>query len=389
MTGFRLEPVDTLFFRDGTPFTADSAQQDGVDSLFPPHPPTVAGALRAALARANGWNGNGRWPDYIRRVLGDRWDDPGTLAIDGPFVLHDEEPVFRAPRHLLGATGASGWLPRALLRPGPATLCDLGDAIRLPETPPSAEEIMPLDVSNDHWLTRAGMQAVLHGGCPAADQVVERRELWRAEPRIGLERQRETRTAKSSMLYSSTHVRLTQGRPRPRRADHRGDVALGVRVSGIPESWKLPDGGLVPLGGESRLVECHRWSVDPALTIPRDEIVASGRAAVIALSPLDLDGAVDENGLSLDVPGGGDVELACACLDRPLRIGGWDSLTRRPHPVRSVLAPGSVLFCEAAEPRRFLEAMTRESGLPCLGRRQAFGFGAVALGIWPIESEAM
>lgn len=388
MTGFRLEPVDTLFFRDGTPFTADSAPQDGVDSLFPPHPPTVAGALRAALARANGWNGQGRWPEDICRVLGDGWDDPGTLSIDGPFLLHGEEPLFRAPRHLLGVTGACGWRPRLLLRPGPATLCDLGEAIRLPEVPPSAEEIMSLEVSDDHWLTRAGMQAVLRGQCPPENQVVERQALWRAESRIGLERQRQTRTAEEGLLYSSNHVRLMHGRPYPRRPGPRDDVALGARVSGIPESWKLPDGGLVPLGGESRLVECHRWSVDPALAMPRDEIVAGGRAAVIALSPLDLDGAVDETGLSLGVPGGGDVEIVSACLGRPLRIGGWDSLTRRPHPVRSVLAPGSVLFCEAAEPRRFLEAMTGGTGLPSLGRRQAFGFGAVALGIWPIGSEA-
>ncbi len=388
MTGFRLEPLDTLFFRDGTPFTADSAPQDGVDSLFPPHPPTVAGALRAALARANGWDGHGRWPEDICRVLGDGWDDPGRLSIEGPFLLLDEAPLFRAPRHLLGATGATGWRPRAFLRPGPATLCDLGDAVRLPEAPPSTEEIMSLAVSDGHWLTRAGMEAVLRNRCPSEDQVVESRALWGEESRIGLERQQQARTARESMLYSSTHVRLMHGRPPLRRSGHHGDVSLGARVSGIPESWKLPVGGLTPLGGESRLVECHRWSGGPALDTPRDEIVASGRAAVIALSPLDLDGTVDANGSSLAVPGGGDVGIVSACLDRPLRIGGWDSLTRRPHPLRSVLAPGSVLFCEAAEPRRFLEAMTGRTGLPSLGRRQAFGFGAVALGIWPLESEA-
>ena len=388
MTGFRLEPVDTLFFRDGTPFTADSAPQDGVDSLFPPHPPTVAGALRAALARANGWNGHGRWSEDICCVLGDGWDDPGRLSIDGPFLLHDEEPLFRAPQYLLGASGPSGWRPRTLLRPGPPALCDLGDAVRLPEIPSSAEEILSLGASDGHWLTRAGMQTVLRGRCPSGNEVMESRALWGEEPRIGLKRQQQTRTAEENMLYSSTHVRLMHGRPCLRRPGQPGDVSLGVRVSGIPKSWKLPIGDLVPLGGESRVAECHRWTGDPALDMPRDEIVASGRAAIIALSPLDLDGAVDANGLFLTVPGGGNVEIASACLDRPLRIGGWDSLTRRPHPLRSVLAPGTVLFCEAAQPRRFLDAMTGGTGLPSMGRRQAFGFGAVALGIWPIESEA-
>lgn len=387
MTGLRLEPLDTLFFRDGTPFTADSTPQDGVDSLFPPHPPTVAGAVRAALARANGWNGQGRWPESLCRVLGDGWEHPGTLSIDGPFLLYGEEPAFRAPQHLLGATGASGWRPRLLLRPGPAALCDLGDTVRLPVAPPSMKESGALAASDGNWLTRAGMEAVLCGRCPAENEVLESRVLWRQESRIGLERQQGTRTAEEGMLYSSTHVRLIQGRPGSQLTDRVGDVSLGARVSGIPESWSLPVGDLVPLGGESRLAECRGWSVDPALDVPRDEIVDGRRAVVIALSPLDLDGAVDENGLTLEIPGGGEVEIVCACLDRPLRIGGWDSLTRRPHSLRSVLAPGSVFFCEVAEPRRFLAAMTGGTGLPSLGRRQAFGFGAVALGIWPAESE--
>ena len=71
MTGVRLEPLDTWFFRDGTPFTADSAPQEDVRSLFPPHPPTVAGALRAALALSRGWSGRGRWSQEIAGVLGD------------------------------------------------------------------------------------------------------------------------------------------------------------------------------------------------------------------------------------------------------------------------------------------------------------------------------
>ena len=376
MIGFRLDPVDTLFFRDGTPFTADSAPQDDVNSLFPPHPATVAGALRAALARANGWNGHGRWPEAVGGVLGDGSDDPGMLSIDGPFLLRDERVLFRAPRHLLGATGAAGWLPRVLLRPGPAVVCDLGGAVRLPEAPPSGEETPALDTGDRQWLTAAGMETVLRGACPSATEVVTRDALWSEEARIGLERERQTRTAKEGMLYSTRHVRLKHG------------VSLGARVAGVPESWTLPFDRLVSLGGESRLVECRPWRVDPALAVPRSPIITTRRVAVIALSPLDLNAAVATGGQPLLVPGGGDVRIVSACLDRPLRIGGWNSLVRRPLPLRSVLAPGSVLFCEVAEPNRFLEAMTGRSGLPSLGERQAFGFGTVALGTWPNESEA-
>ena len=119
MIGVRLEPVDTWFFRDGTPFAADSAPQDGVASLFPPHPASVAGALRAALARCNGWNGAGRWPTELDAVLGDGPDDIGALSVDGPFLLRDGQPLFRAPRHLLGSTDAGAWTPRVLSSSGP------------------------------------------------------------------------------------------------------------------------------------------------------------------------------------------------------------------------------------------------------------------------------
>ena len=376
MIGFRLEPVDTLFFRDGTPFAAGSAPQDGVNSLFPPHPTTVAGALRAGLAQANGWNGHGRWPERVSNVLGDGSDDLGLVSIDGPFLLRDNEPLYRAPRHLLGATDSAGWQPRVLLRPGPAAACDLGDAVRLPETPSYGDETAALKPGDRQWLTPAGMEAVLRGELPSTTELVASDALWKEEPRIGLERERHTRSAKEGMLYSTRHVRLIHA------------VSLGVRVAGIPGSWTLPFGRLVPLGGESRLVECRRWTVDPILTVPRESIVASRRVAVIALSPLDIDAAVATGREPLVVPGGSDVRIVSACLDRPLRIGGWDALARRPLPLRPVLAPGSVLFCEVADPCRFLEAMTAVRGRPSVGARQRFGFGAVALGTWPHESEA-
>ena len=118
MTGVRLQPVDTWFFRTGTPFTAGSAPQEDVRSLFPPHPPTVTGVLRSALALSRGWNGRGRWSREIAGVLGDGPENLGMLSLDGPFLLRNEEPLFRAPRHLLGIDYPAGWTPVAFLRPG-------------------------------------------------------------------------------------------------------------------------------------------------------------------------------------------------------------------------------------------------------------------------------
>ena len=225
MIGTRFEPADTLFFRGGTPFTADSAPQDGVESLFPPHPATTAGALRAAFALCNGWSGHGRWAKHLGEILGDGPNDLGALAVDGPFLLRDCEPLFPMPRHLLGSNEAGRWIPRLLLRPGPEVACDLGDAVRLPEVPQTAGDAQGFKPGDGLWLTCSGMEAVLCGALPPEDTVVSRHELWSEEVRIGLERDGAARTAVEGMLYSTRHVRLRRG------------VSLGLQVTGVPDGW--------------------------------------------------------------------------------------------------------------------------------------------------------
>ncbi len=375
MTGVRLQPLDTWFFRDGTPFTADSAPQEDVRSLFPPHPPTVAGALRAALALSRGWSGRGGWSREIAGVLGDGPENPGVLSFDGPFVMRkpDDEPLFRAPRHLLGVADPDGWKPSAYFRPGDPIACDLGDATRLPEAPAERSGDWTTRKAGDrHWLTAAGMNAVLRGELPAVTDVVSSDSLWSEEPRIGLARDPNTRTAEEGFLYSTRHVRLARG------------VSLGVRIAGLPADWRPPIGRTLSFGGEGRMAEWREWNSALSLDKYMPTTTHGGQVTVIALSPLDLADDVCLGRRPLEALGGAVV--VCACLDRPLRIGGWDSLARRPLPLRSVLSPGSVLFCEGAAPERVRNIITT-GGLVRVGARRPLGFGLAALGAWPHNQE--
>jgi len=373
MTGIRLHPVDTWFFRDGTPFTADSAPQDNVGSLFPPHPPTVVGALRAALAYANGWNGTLPWPPCIRNVLGDG-PDLGGLRFSGPFLLRNEELLFPLPQHLLGTNGREGWAPAGFLRPGAPVTCDIGNDVRLPEAVAARQDSGRLGAGSDRWLARDGMNAVLRGECPGTSEVVSSECLWKSEPRIGLERDSATHTALEGMLYSTRHVRPCRG------------VSLGMRIASLPTDWKLPFGRLSPFGGESRLAEFCEWQAGIEFHAPRDwralldRIGDTREVVLVALSPLDIEEDLRPGKVFDDL---GGVRVVSACLDRPRRIGGWDSCARRPLPLRSVLPPGSALFCEIPDPERFVGAVQADSGLARVGSRREWGFGLVALGVWP------
>ena len=371
MIGVQLQPVDTWFFRDGTPFTQDSTPQENVRSLFPPHPPTVVGALRAALARDNGWTGQGRWPQRICDVLGDGPEHLGALSFVGPFLLRNEEPLFHAPRHLLGSTAGALWHPDAFLRPGAPVMCDLAprEGIRLPEVSSNTEDIEKLKTGDGRWLTRDGMGTVLRGGLPRPNDVIPDRCLWSDEPRIGLERDNTTRTAMEGMLYSNQHIRPLRG------------VALGVKIAGLPQGWTPPFEELIPVGGESRLAECQEWDTELALETDMEKIKATGKAAVIALSPVELTEDICRGAEPIDDLCG--ARVVSACLDRPSRIGGWNSLACRPLPLRSVLGSGSVLFCEIDDPEHFAENMATGDGLARIGSRREWGFGLVAVGNWP------
>ena len=251
MIGVRLDPVDTWFFRDSTPFAAGASPQEGVPSLFPPHPPTVAGALRAALARENGWDGVGNWRDAkIIDALGDGPDDLGKVSFDGPFLLSGGKPMFRAPRHLLGQlpgkTEGDKWNPTVFLRPGDPVECDLGE-VRLPQTASSVEDPETLKPGDDIWLTAQGMTAALAARLPNAEDVDNSGAFWDSEYRIGLGRDNRTRTAVEGLLYSARHSRLRKG------------VSLGVRALGMPDDWRAPFDRMMTLGGEGRLAECAEW----------------------------------------------------------------------------------------------------------------------------------
>ena len=368
MIGAQLCPVDSWFFRDGIPFTAGSASQEEVGSLFPPHPPTVVGALRAALARSRGWNGRDRWSREICAVLG-TGPDLGALSFSGPLLLDGGRPLFRAPRHLLGIDRSGKWEPSALLRPGSPVVCDLGDDARLPQLPDVGDDAHELKAGGHHWLTPAGMNAVLRGHPPSSDEVKLSNDLWKPEPRIGLQRDASLRTAKEGMLYSTRHVRLRSG------------VSIGARIAGVPPDWPRPSGNLIPFGGEGRLADCQEWTSELGLDTPVDVIKKTGRVTLVALTPLDVPKEIADG--TEPVTGLGGIRIVCACLDRPQRIGGWDSLDRGPLPVHSVLPPGSVLFCEITDVDRFAAAVAGDDGLGYVGSRADWGFGLVALGVWP------
>ncbi len=371
MTVIRFEPLDTLFFRDGRPYNREEQNQAGVRSLFPPAPSTLVGAVRAACARAMGWE-RGAWNTGISARLGDG-SDLGPLRFRGPVVQWNGESLFPAPANLMAKpTATTESAPSTLLAPADiGAACDFGNDARLPIAN-SATDCAKLLGEQGWWITSRGLEALLEGRSPDPACLVHRRKLWETEARVGIARSGTTRTTGENAMYSPSHVRLGRG------------VALAMEARELPhECIDALQHRPWPVGGEARACWLHPDEDPLPLPDAPDLVVADRRLhyAVTVLTPADT-GAPPRPGEPgyAGLPG----RIVSACLPRPTLIGGWDSRTMEPLALRPHLPAGSVLFIEATS-----DAVGEVEALhgAAIGKRTAWGFGLVAVGLWSQHSD--
>jgi CRISPR-associated protein Cmr3 len=350
MTWIRIAPADAWFLRDGRPYTKGDTIQANVPSQFPPTPLTLTGAVRAGLALSNGWSGRGSWGSLQSVVLGSGPENTAELFVRGPFLMKDDQLLMPVSRHTI-VRKANDRRIFSLLELADSAECDL-DASVLPQRSASDREHAGWKTVENGYLDCDAQDRIVVALPP--NQIIPEDEVFRLEWRVGIARNRETHTTGEGALYSSAYVRLPQG------------VALAAEVSGVPDDWKWP--AMVPFGGEGRLGSITRIDRPRTAKLPRSDV---SEIAVVCATPLRL--PLTDGSVRAPLPGNqffeslglSDIELISACIDRPLMIGGWDSLAPGPTPLRPCLAPGSVLFC-------------RGSGLAQLQTSQAAGFGADA-----------
>ncbi len=388
LKAYSLSPVDSWFFRDGRPFNQGEKAQTDVQSMFPPFATTIVGAIRASLARSLGWNGHGDWPAEIKARLGDG-QNLKPLKFQGPYLIWETdgriEPLFPVPLNILGKEPSSdedSWT-FARLTPGKGISCDLGKDVRLP----AAKNATGMKSLYGFFLSLEDLRNVLHGaelqqvnpvcgkkplalpqGCDMKPN--SREVLWDLEYSVGIERNYVTRTAKEGAIYSAQRVRLCRG------------VALAIHVDGLSDDMDLPAN--MTLGGESRMAYAEPLDKPIDLTETPELQSSEGkiRFTVTHITPAYFEGGLPGPGEELlGIPG---AKVVSASLERPLRIGGWDSVPARkgPMPLKPFIPPGSTWFCEAEAE---LAEKIRDLNGCHIGGYADFGFGQILIGLWTKE----
>ncbi|MDI6718596.1 MAG: type III-B CRISPR module-associated protein Cmr3 [Methanomicrobiales archaeon] len=360
MTLLKITPLDAWFFRDSRPFYRGETHRD-VESLFPPSAFTLVGAIRAHLARRMGWK-EGAWPPEIVRVLGDG-EDLGALRFRGPFLGKGEgnaiSAIYPAPAHLLGTWQKDGWSEFLILEPGEERSSDLGK-VRYPAAAGSRGK----KALTDWYLTPEDISKVLQRRTEGLT-LVPPGVLRETEHSIGIELERGTRTAKDRHLYSIQKIRLPK------------NVCLLAEVEGAIKEFD--DRFAFLLGGESRMAiaeVCNETDLRmrvPSVHIPSED--GCIRFTLIHLTPAHFRDLPGPGGRIPGVPG----RVVSACMNRPIRVGRWDSVRGCPVETKPFVRPGTTWFLEAEEnDRAAVERMHHGK----IGEYTAFGFGEVVIGGW-------
>jgi len=355
-----VEPMDVWLFRDGRPFDAGSDHR--AESLFPPPPSVIQGAVRSYHLIVKGVDLYDK--AAIEATVGTATSYPKGFRIIGPFLAHFTEG---------GLT---------LYFPLPADAFKDGDhfvALR-PQTPPS--ELMasiptpmwllpakePEKFEEVVWLSLDALREYLElgklkakGEAFESSRLVHPRHLYVRENRMGIRLLPEARTVEEGALYEVEFIR-----PRP-------NVGLCVEVHGF-NGW--PSEGIMRLGGEGhgarfRQIEAPDWP-EPPDPLPE-------RFKVYFATVAYFKGGWQPEGGDWRRFFEGEVKLQAAAIGKYIVLGGFDLAkgpARNPHkPARRYVPPGSVYFFMAkGEAHLKVKAVTQDGA--------EIGFGQILIGRW-------
>ncbi|MDD3654446.1 MAG: type III-B CRISPR module-associated protein Cmr3 [Desulfotomaculaceae bacterium] len=315
-----IDALDTLFFRDGKPFTMGDDNWAG--GFFPPPPGVIYGSLRSAYFANN----------IGQLSLANTPDDPtANLEIKGVFVRLGKDSSFRE---------AYFPLPQdCVCKKNNKKNQDRVYLLSLKELT-GVHSSCPLDCAlvGDDKVERA--EGAYFSASTLSDYLRNNREFYLAkqiddylllEPKTGIGRQSKTRTSVDGKLYRAGMYRMK-------------DMDLMVDLSGLD----LPESGIMKLGGEGKAAYYTKVNQNEDTL---GQIELDGRRFKLYLAtPAFFVGGwlphwIDEETF-IGNHQGIRVKLISAAIGKPLALGGFDLKSKSPKTMRRAVPAGSVYYFE-------------------------------------------
>jgi len=345
--GIRLEQLDTLFFRDGRPFTAT----DKAHSRDIPMPQTIAGALRSRIMESLGCDfgrSNGEDKKIIREVMNE-------ASIRGPWFVKGDQMLFATPATIVEESPDSTRADPALdmLRPCKKEIPGWRNTEL--KYPLWRRSITPARRHSSRFITFKGMKSFLSGNLPDNKEFVKAEDVFGFDRRTGIEIDSESLTAADSKIYGASMLSL--------KDDVRLYVEVSAREEWIAKSFSAKNTGLLKLGGEGRYVRTELMK-KPLLEFGSSLSPSGGGAMHVLLTPALFGGWK---------PAGHGDQPVCASVPGYEAVSGWDLAKGGPKPARFAVSAGSIYFMDRAP-----EA--GKIGSLCTGEDARLGYGIYAEG---------
>lgn len=380
-----IEPSDVLLFRSSRPFNA--GESGYLESLFPPTPETIQGAIRARIAAC--WNpvlSEAFQDEKLRSLIG-IYEDVGQFRLRGLTLgrrSKDQpeqiEPLFPPPAHLQRGEESEDTyrlLPSAFKH---------GVFTNMPSLPAASEQgnavvpLLPLQPEGDfsgkdypeekledfkNWLTLDDLHAALGSDAAKIKDIkgVPTSELYELEPRLGIGMSNASKTTRDGLLYQVSFVRLK------RDVGFVVDVGLeleGMKPEEVQEKLNLPKKGWLALGGERRAASFE--VIDEAQAAPEPE---QGTCVYFSTPAYFASGWQPKDWRTMF-----DAVPVAVAVSRAQLIGGWqqepDSARGKPKLLRRCVPAGSVYFFDG--PVKGSGPFTDEGG--------KIGYGIAYKGVW-------
>lgn len=370
-----IEAIDTLFFRDGKPFSmGDDVWADGI---FPPLPSVVYGALRGALMFQKGLS-----------VL-DLLEQTKDFKITNLYLLFNDEPAFPFPADLIKIKKAK---EINFLEPigftNSSSICENVLAV-----PKALTKGKPVDLFGTSYLLQEDFKKYLKYDLEDVD-AFKLSEYTTNEPKTGIGRDNETRTTSGDAEGKMYRV----GMQRLEKYDNNNNkqqIKLAVEFENL--DLDVENGGFIKLGAEGKTAHFYKGSNCQEINLL--DSVKNNESKVIRIClttpaifannqmPKWLENSKSTDGIEL--------KLLAYTLGKPVYVGGFDMQANNgkgyPKMMYKAVPAGSVYYISSERIEDLYNELLALNSLMELDTDEfknfdKQGFGKFSIGIYPKQS---